>query len=204
MKAAIGITCFLLAACLVSVSVPIPAQPAQEEKQKSEKFSALAYMPTGAGRAMIGAGARLNVDLFIKSYTSDEEARAMAGALIDGGPDGLLKALEKAKSKGNITLTGRVSFYDLKLIRSKPTETGRVIYAVGDRPIRFLEAYYSGRSKDYEFGILQLELKKNKKGKEEGVGALIYAAKIKLLDGKTLDIENYGIEPIRLMGVRKL
>jgi hypothetical protein len=79
-----------------------------------------------------------------------------------------------------------------------------VIYAVGDRPVGFLEAYYSARSRDYEFGILQLNLKKNKKGREEGAGALIYAAKIKLLDGKTLDIENYGIEPIRLMGVRKL
>lgn len=201
MRAAVIAVCFLI---IISLAWSSGVAPAQDTKPKREKFSALAYMPTGAGRAMVGPGARVNVDLFINSYTSDEEAQVLARTLIDGGPDGLLKALENADSKGRITLSGRVGFYDLKLIRSRPTETGRVIYAVGDRPVGFLEAYYSGRSRDYEFGILQVELKKNKKGREEGAGALIYAAKIKLLDGKTLDIENYGIEPIRLMGVRKL
>lgn len=169
-----------------------------------EKFSALAYLPSGAGRAMIGAGARANVDIYINSYSTDEEAKSLAGALIDGGPDALHKALEKTESKGKITLSGRVGFYDLKLIRSRPTETGRRIYAVGDRPVGFLEAYYSGRSRDYEFGILQLDVKPNKKGREEGAGALIYAAKIKLLDGNRIDVENYGIEPVRLMGLRRL
>jgi hypothetical protein len=201
MRAVVIGVCFLL---IISLAWSSGVAPAQDEKPKREKFSALAYMPTGAGRAMVGAGARLNVDLYINSYTTNEEAKVLAKALVDGGPDRLLRALENADSKGRISLSGRVGFYDLKLIRSRPTETGRVIYAVGDRPVGFLESYYSGRSRDYEFGILQVELKKNKKGREEGAGALIYAAKIKLLDGKTLDIENYGIEPIRLMGVRKL
>ena len=50
---------------------------------------------------------------------------------------------------------------------------------------------------------LQLELKKNSKGREEGTGALLYSAKIKVLDGKSIDVESYGIGPIQLMGVRK-
>jgi hypothetical protein len=62
----------------------------------------------------------------------------------------------------------------------------------------------NNRSRDYPFGILQLDLKTNEKGKEEGSGALIYAAKIKVLEGNSIDVETYGIEPIRLMGVRKL
>ena len=64
--------------------------------------------------------------------------------------------------------------------------------------------YAGNRSLDYPFGILQLDLKRNEKGKEEGVGSLIYSAKIKVLDGKSIDVETYGIEPIRLIGVRKL
>ena len=44
--------------------------------------------------------------------------------------------------------------------------------------------------------------KPDKKGKEEGQGSLIYSAKIKI-DGNKIEIENYGIEPIRLMSVRK-
>ena len=153
---------------------------------------------------MVGAGARVNVDLFVNSYTTDAEAKALAATLIDGGPDALLKALEKTDAKGKITLTGRVGFYDLKIIRSHRTETGRRIYAVGDRPVGFLEAYYSGPSRDYEFGILQLDLTRKSNGDEEGTGALIYAAKIKLLDGNSIDIESYGNSAIRLLGVRKL
>ena len=199
MRATIFITCCILASCALGVST------AQEQpKPKREAFGALAYLPSGAGPAMVGAGARVNVDLRVNSYTSDEEAKTMAGLLVQAGPDALLKALEKAKSKGKITLTGRVGFYDLKLIRAHRTPTGRRIYAVGDRPVGFLEVYAGNRSMDYPFGILQLDLKTNEKGKEEGEGALIYSAKIKVLDGKSIDVESYGIQPIRLMGVRKL
>ena len=202
MRAAVFVICCVIAAGALGISTTVPAQ--EQPKPKKEKFGALAYMPSGAGPAMVGAGARANIDLYVNSYTSDEEAKSMAGILLEAGPDALLKVLEKTKSKGKITLVGRTSFYDLKLIRSHRTETGRRIYAVGDRPIGFLEVYASNRSMDYPFGILQLDLKTNEKGKEEGTGALIYSAKIKVLDGKSIDVESYGISPIRLMGVRKL
>ena len=201
MRARFFIASCVLAALALSLST---AAPAQEQERKNEKFGALAYMPHGAGPAMVGAGARVNVDLWVNSYTSDSEAKLMASALVEGGPVALLKALEKAKTIGKIRLTGRAGFYDFKLIRSHQTENGRRIYAVGDRPVGFLEAYAGNRSMDYPFGILQLDLKKNSKGREEGTGALIYAAKIKVLGGNSIDVETYGIDAIRLMGVRKL
>jgi hypothetical protein len=201
MKARLLIGSCLLAALASALSTPAPGQ---QEKPKSEKFGALAYMPHGAGPAMVASGARVNVDLHVRSYTSDEEAKSLAQALREGGSEALLKRLEDAKSIGKITLTGRTGFYDLKLIRSHRTENGRRIYAVGDRPVGFLEAYVNNRSRDYPFGILQLDLKTNSKGREEGTGALIYAAKIKVLEGNTIDVETYGIDAIRLLGVRKL
>jgi|SRR5690242_387728 len=202
MKATILIACCVLVAGALGLSSAMPMQ--EKAHSKKEKFGALAYLPSGAGPAMVGAGARANVDLFVNSYTSDEEAKSMAALLVQAGPEALLKALEKAKSKGKITLTGRVGFYDLKLIRSHRTPEGRRIYAVGDRPIGFLEAYAMNRSMDYPFGILQIDLKRKEDGKEEGEGALIYSAKIKVLEGNSIDVESYGIAPIRLMGVRKL
>jgi hypothetical protein len=201
MKARFFFLCSFLAVLALSFSMPAPAQ---DEKRKSEKFGALAYMPHGAGPAMVGAGARVNVDLWVDNYTTDAEAKAMAGALLEGGSEALLKVLEKAKTIGKIRLSGRVGFYDFKLIRSHQTESGRRIYAIGDRPVGFLEAYAGNRSLDYPFGILQLDLKKNSKGKEEGTGALLYSAKIKVLGGNSIDVESYGIAPIQLMGVRKL
>ena len=203
MKLTIFVCCLLLL-CVSVISVA-PAQDATPEPQpKREKFSALAFLPSGAGPMMARPGARATVDLHVNRYTTDQEAKVFAALLVEKGPDALHKALEDAKSIGKITLTGRVGFYDFKIIRSHRTAEGRRIYAVGDRPVGFLEAYYSGRSRDYDFGILQVDLKPNKKGREEGEGALIYAAKIKVLSGNNIDIETYGISPVRLMGVRKL
>ena len=200
MKARVFIVCLLLTVLALTLSTPAPAQ---EQKRKKEQFGALAYMPHGAGPAMVGAGTRVNVDLYVDNYTSDDEAKSMAFALREGGPDALLKLLEKAKTIGKIRLSGRVGFYDFKLIRSHRTENGRRIYAVGDRPVGFLEVYAGNRSLDYPFGILQLDLKQNSKGREEGTGALLYSAKIKVLEGNSIDVESYGIGPIKLMGVRK-
>ena len=176
----------------------------KEDKPKSEKFSALAYMPHGAGPAMVGAGARVNVDVWVNSYTSDADAKTLATALLEGGSDNLLKSLEKLDTIGKIRLSGRAGFYDFKLIRSHQIEGGRRVYLVGDRPVGFLEAYAGGRSQDYPFGIMQLDLKKNSKGREEGTGALLYAAKIKVLENNRIELESYGIDAIRLLGVRKL
>ena len=198
MRAAIFITGCLLVSGALAMSAPATVQ------EQKEKFGALAYLPSGAGPMMAGAGAKANIDLYVDSYTSDAEAKTLAGVLRQGGSDALLKALQKAETIGKIRLTGRVGFYDLKLIRSHRTEGGRRIYALGDRPVGFLEAYYSGRSRDYEFGILQLDLKSGSNGKEEGSGSLLYAAKIKVIGGNSIELESYGIDAIRLMGVRKL
>ena len=188
---------FLL--CIVSMLVPpFPVQAFD----KGEQFSALGVLPAGAGVRMVGTGATMNLNIYIDSYTSDADAQEYAKLLVENGSDALLKALEKAKPIGKVQLVRRVGFFDLKLIRSRPIEGGRRIVGVCDRPIQFLEAYAGSRSLDYTFGIVILDLKPNKKGREEGVGQLIYAAKVKL-DGNTVEVENYGVEPARLQGVRK-
>lgn len=186
--------------CVVSLLVPpFPVQAAVA----GEKFSALGVLPAGAGVRMAGVGSTMNLDIYIDSYTSDADTQEFARTLVESGSDALLKSLEKAKSIGKVQLVRRIGFFDLKLIRSRPIEGGRRIIGVCDRPIQFLEAYAGSRSRDYTFGILILDLKTKENGKEEGVGQLIYAAKVKL-DGRTVEIENYGVEPMRLQGVRKL
>lgn len=185
--------------CVVSLLVP----PVPVQAFDGEQFSALGVLPAGAGMRMVGPGSTMNLNIYINSYTSDADTQEYAKLLIEGGNDALLKALEKAKSIGKVQLVRRVGFFDLKLIRQRPIEGGRRIIGVCDRPVQFLEAYAGSRSLDYTFGILILDLKPNKKGREEGVGQLIYAAKVKV-DGRTVEVENYGVEPARLQGVRKM
>jgi hypothetical protein len=198
-KTTLTLTTCLFLLCVTSLLIP-PA-PVQAF-DKGEQFSALLFLPTGVGMRGVGAGATANVNIYIDSYTPDDKTQELAKVLIEGGSDALLKQLEKQDSIGKVQLVRKVGFFDLKLIRSRPTEQGRRIIGVCDRPIQFLEAYVGGRSTDYTFGIVILDLKKNKKGREEGVGQLIYAAKVKV-DGRTVEVENYGTEPARLQGVRK-
>ena len=70
--------------------------PATVQEQK-EKFGALAYLPSGAGPMMAGAGAQVNIDLYVDSYTSDAEAKTLAGVLLEGGSDALFKSPSKGR-----------------------------------------------------------------------------------------------------------
>ena len=182
----------------------IAAGAVQGQPTGDEKFSAMGYLPSGAGIRMVGAGRTFSVDIYIEKYSSDADAKVLERALLEGGSEAVFKALEDMESIGKITLTGRVGFYDLKFIRSRQTEGGRTIYALTDRPISLLEAYTSSRSMDYSFGLMQLSVKPTKKKKEKGQGTLVYAAKLKLINGNTLEIENYGVSPVQLRGVQKL
>lgn len=179
---------------LFCVSLAMPASGAKDSNK--ETLSALAQLPV--------AGTTMNVRIYINGYSSLEEAQQLHGILMDGGPSALLKTLQKMKPIGRIESEGTVGFYDFKLILSKSTPEGRHIYAVTDRPIGFLEAYAGSRSVDYPFGILELDLKADKKGKEKGEGSLIYAAQIKVVGGEKVDIENLTFAPIRLLGVQQL
>jgi hypothetical protein len=182
----------------------MPANPTHvDAKTKTDTFSAMAYLPTGAGARMVGAGATANLTIYVQRYSTDDEAKQYATTLLEKGPDELLKSLQDAKSIGSVQMQRRTGFFDLKFIRSRPTATGRRIVGVCDRPIGFLESYFSGRSEDNKFGIVIIDLKTNKKGKEEGEGELIYAAKVTVLEGNKVEVENYGIDPVKLMGVRK-
>jgi hypothetical protein len=187
---------FFLVLCLALVLPGLATPGAKKDGNNGrEAFSALAELPTGG---------TLNVRINIDRYSNAQDAQGLHAILMDGGPKALLKALQKMKSIGKIEREGTVGFYDLKFILSKTTPTGRHIYALTDRPIGFLEAYYSTRSKDYPFGVMELDLQADEKGKEKGVGTLIYAAQIKVLDGEKVDIENLTFAPIKLLAVRKL
>jgi hypothetical protein len=189
----------LLAICCLSLTAfsqtTEQAKPTPKPKAKAEHFSAVASLPRSPTRTAW-------VDIWIQRYTSDATTKRMAAVLVEGGQDALVKELEKAKRVGRASLRMRVGSFDLKLIRSRKTPTGRRIIGVSDRPIGFLEAYSGSRSMDYKLGIIVLDLTRNKKGKEVGEGILLYASQVKIENGK-LEIDYVGMDPIKLRNVRK-
>jgi len=184
----------LLVLVMLCASAAVCAQ--EQAKSKPEHFGATAYS--------MSRGARMvNIDIRVKSYTDNATTQHLAGALMEGGQQALTKALEKMDEIGGIRMTGHVGFYDFKLIRSRKTATGRRIVAVCDRPLQFSEVYGGTRSSDYTLGILILDLKHNEKGREVGTGTLYYAAKVKIKNGKTIQIEHFQIDPVRIVNVQK-
>lgn len=189
----------LFAICCLAVTAfsqtPTPT-PAPKPKPQAEHFTAVAMLSRAP------ATTAQWVDVRVSRYSSNATTQRMANALIEGGQEALVKELEKAKTIGRASLSRRIGAFNLKVIRSRKTPNGRQVIGVSDRPIGFLEAYAGSRSEDYKVGIIILNLKTNKKGKEVGDGILLYAAKVKIEKGK-LDIEYVGMEPIRLTNLKK-
>ena len=156
------------------------------------------YSATAFGQAGSAAGKSVGVDLYITQWTSDEDLQAFVTTLANNGPDGLLNALQKTKDVGRLSPTGSVGS-GIRIARYSPTpEGGLRIMTVTDRPITFSEAYHGTRSRYYPFGIVDLVI--DPAGK--ATGTLAPACKIRFNKQKQLEIEHYGIKPLRLVNVR--
>jgi hypothetical protein len=77
-------------------------------------------------------------------------------------------------------------------------ETGTKVTVLFERNINFFELRYGTRSTDYKFGYAELYL-----GRSAGnQGTFIPAARIRLRDGNTWEVEDFGVYPARVMGLR--
>ena len=188
-RRALGI--LVLLGCALSL-VWAQSGKAPEEKKLNELYSSTAF-----ARAA-GASGTFGLSVYIDAYSSDDEIAQLAQTLRDKGSDELLNVVSKLNSKGRLSPTGRVGT-DVKVIRVRQTEKGRRIFLVTDRPISFVELYNGTRSRDYEFGVVQLDL--DEKG--NGEGAMLVATKIRFDKDNQIELEHYGIDPVRLANVRK-
>jgi hypothetical protein len=162
-----------------------------QEKPKREVIQATAM---GQMRA---AGKMFNVTINIESYSTPEDQKVLIDAFTTGGHNALVEALQKMKSKGRVAITGTLG-YQIAYIRSFPTENGRIIRLITDRPIQFAEAYYSGRSKDYDLSGIEMTLAADPKKSE---GSLVIGGRFKLDKDKQITFESYGSGPWRLTNI---
>lgn len=193
MRRQLTIGLVLLLVCGVLAS---SLQADDKGKDKKDKKKAETYAATAMAVAGTAAGRTLSLTIRIEDYTSDEEAAHLAEILKTEGADKLRRALEKL-DKGRISVVGRTG-NTAAVIRSRPMEKGRRIIIVTDRPISFIELHQSTRSRDYQFGVIELLLDENGRGE----GTALAAAKIKFTGENTIEVEHYGIEPVRLANVR--
>lgn len=155
---------------------------------------AFAVDMSGVGRSNAGT-----IDIVVERWSTDEERARLRDVLVERGSDKLLDALEKVKPRVGYVRTSNSLGWDLSFAREIPIEGGaRRIVLASDRPMSFWELRNQPRSADYEFLLIEIRLGKDGKGQ----GKLAGAAKVGFDKGSnTVQIENYGIEPVRLTQV---
>jgi hypothetical protein len=139
------------------------------------------------------------LDIGIERFTSDVEAARLAAVLAEKGADALLRELQKMQRVGYIRTPGSLA-WDIHYARMIPLADGskRIIFAT-DRPMNFYELWNRPRSVDYQYLLGEVRLGPDGKGQ----GTLVPAARVDYNEEtKTIEIENYAAQPVRLVDVR--
>jgi hypothetical protein len=161
-----------------------------------ERFTATAVNMSGVGRP----GASV-LEIGIERWSTDGERDRLVETLQTKGKDALLDQLRDLPRVGYIRTPTSIG-WDLHFAREhKLDDGGRQVVIATDRPMSFREAANRPRSFDYPFTLLDIRFG----GDGKGVGKIAVASKITFKkDTGTIQIENFGIEPVRLTEVRSM
>lgn len=117
------------------------------------------------------------VKLIINNFSTPEDRQVLVDAFTKGQNQGLVRALEKMKSAGQLQVpsTGRVG-YPVAYVVSIPTDTGRKIRFVTNRRIAFGEAAANTRSQ--AFNLTAGEIIINDQDPKQSSGQLFPATQL--------------------------
>jgi len=158
-----------------------------------------------AGRTITGTvyfvsgrrpGLSLPFTLIINRITPAAEISRLNAALQEGKQDELLRSLSSLEA-GRIQIGGNVGVPANAIMVTDQGDGRTKITVLYQRNLRFAELRFGARSVDYPFGYAELYV-----GRGENEGMLIPAARVRLRDGNTWEVEDFGTFPARLMGLR--
>jgi hypothetical protein len=109
-------------------------------------------------------GRLVNVNIYIESYSTSDDRKALIEAFKRRGQDGLVDALQKMKSKGRVRFSSGGVGNEVKYIIELPSQNGRKLRLITDRWLSFRELYNSNRIADYNVGAIELNLTPDGKG----------------------------------------
>jgi hypothetical protein len=190
-RALFGLLCLL---CCVTLAAG--TQLTSHAGGAARAFAPQYIQGTVVGISGRDAGRSRPFSLTINRYTSPDDIARLTAAM-PKGQDALLDALSKLDA-GRIAIGTGVGVPANVVIASPTAEGGTKITVLYQRTISFYELRYGTRSEDYKFGYAEIYL--NRGG--TGAGTFIPAAKVRLRDGNTWEVEDFGEFPARLMGLR--
>lgn len=141
------------------------------------------------------AGRSVPFRLVINRVNTAQELSQLNTAL-QSGQDDLLGSLSKMDA-GRIQIGTGVGITANAIFETDLGDGRTRITVLYERNLRFAELRYGSRSQDYRFGYAELYV-----GRGDNQGMLIPAARVRLRDGNTWEVEDFGTYPARLMGLK--
>ncbi len=195
----------LALALIIALSALTPTAEGQEKFK--ETYNAVAVNMGTSNPPLIPTGTRATLQINVTRWSTEEEREYLFTELLENGPEGMVKALQKQEETGWIRNTspssaGRRSTFPSERLRYsrefRQNGKRRIVLAM-DRPIGFGEALYRPRWRDYDVTLVILDLDDEGRGE----GQLAVGVKLKIdQEQNTLVIESFASEPVRLMSVR--
>lgn len=168
------------------------AAPSQSVENGTERITGTVVFMSGRA-----SGRSRPFTLTINRFTAPNQLRELNEALTSGGQDRLVDKLDDMDA-GRIQLGTGLGVPANAIIADPWGEGGRRIIVLYERDIRFFELRYGTRSSDYRVGYAEIYVDRNGRGE----GTLIPAARVRLKDGNIWEVEDFGVFPARLMGLR--
>ncbi len=194
MKKRILLHLFYGICCIVSLMLFDPTSDANAQRRGSSSQRINGTVVGIGGRS---AGRSSPFTLIVNNYTSSAQVRDLNDALQRGGQDEILKVVSQMDA-GRVQVGTGVGVPANVVIADRWGEGGTRLTVIYQRNVNFYESRYGTRSEDYRFGYAEIFLDRNGRGQ----GTFIPAARIRLKDGNTWEVEDFGVFPARLMGLR--
>ena len=176
------------------VAITLGAVAGGAAQSAPETFRATATLKTDGG-----VNATAPVTIVISRTTPEAEGQALAKAFQDGGEAALRKALAKLPATGTVRIGGAEPTA-VRITLDRPTDKGRLLTLVTDKPIVFLGAGVPNAKPKEGYGFAVLDIEVDAKG--NGSGSLSPAARVKVVKGAFV-LDDYASQPLRLTGVAR-
>lgn len=186
------------ALCLAAAHVPAAhAKPARARAAGAAQRANQRVQGTVVGIGGRWSGRSLPFSLIINGYTSADDVSRLNSTLRSGGQDELLSTLTRLNA-GRIAIGNNVGVRANAVIATPTAEGGTRLIVLYERNLNIYELRYGTRSTDYRFGYAEIFLD----ARGRGQGTFIPAAKVKLEGENNWVVEDFGVYPARLMGLR--
>jgi hypothetical protein len=175
----------------IAAFAPVTNTLAQGEGLAGRTITGTVYFVSGRR-----PGLSLPFRLIINRTTTPDEVSQLNSALQAGKQDELLRELSRMDA-GRIQVGSDVGVPANAIIVTDQGDGRTKITVVFQRNLRFAELRFGARSVDYPFGYAEMYV-----GRGENEGMFIPAARVRLRDGNTWEVEDFGTFPARLMGLK--